>query len=524
MRNRTTLYLLLILAGSFWLRSVNLADNPSGFFRDEADKGYTTYSLLHTGKDQIGKTYPLFVRSLNVTTSALYQYLDIPFVAVLGLNEQAVRLPASLAGTVSVLAAFFLARAMWGSGMGLLAALFVALSPWSLLLSRWANQAILLTALIPLALYFFIKSLQPGPRALAHTFFSSLFFLLAFYTYAPARLFVPVFMLLLWCVSFSSSDWNGQRALWGKRLALFWFLFAIGSIPMAHHLLAQSSLSSARLASITINDGQPFWAMTKEYLNNYFLHLSPAFLFLHGDANLRHHPASLGQVHLYLFPLLLGGLWRAFRKRERLDRILLVWFFCFPLSAAYTRESIPHALRSVFAIPAIQVMAVYGLYELSDWGQRVKNKLSPQFIPALRYLWIAAVVICSLSFLTHLFFKYPAYSAMHWEYGYRDAVHWWMENRQENDRTVISGIAEYPYIFFLFYGKFPPERWIADPSIDGLTFVPLGQDISPYYRKSGQRSLYLVRPFELPGIQPAKAIVLPQGEAAWKWVILNAQD
>ena len=96
------------------IRLLSLDTNPPGFFRDEADKGYTSYLLLKTGCDGSGKRFPLFVQSLRVTTSSLYQYVDIPFVAVLGLEERAVRLPAALAGCLAVFVTFVLARRVVG--------------------------------------------------------------------------------------------------------------------------------------------------------------------------------------------------------------------------------------------------------------------------------------------------------------------------------------------------------------------------------------------------------------------------
>ena len=111
---KPSLLLICILLAGCGLRFYQLAENPSGFFRDEADKGYTSYSLWQTGNDQTGKPFPFYVRSLQVTTSSLYQYLDIPFVASLGLNEFAVRLPSCAAGFACVLITFILARLWWG--------------------------------------------------------------------------------------------------------------------------------------------------------------------------------------------------------------------------------------------------------------------------------------------------------------------------------------------------------------------------------------------------------------------------
>lgn len=513
---RITAWLLFLIALA--LRWYHLPDNPAGFFRDEADKGYTTYCLLTNGQDQTGRSWPIFVRSLNVTTTGFYQYADLPFVAALGLTEQAVRLPACLAGAFSVLAACALAARLWNPAAGAWAGLFVALSPWSLLLSRWANQSIFLTLWIPLGLFFFLRQKErpvPGP---GHAALSALFFLLALYTYAPAQLFVPVLVVLIWLVSLGREALSPAfRGSCIRSLLCFFGILALGALPMLYHILYQPVESGARFTSISIFDGQPLASVALEWLRNYFLHFSPGFLFIHGDDNLRHNTAVFGQLHWYLLPLLVAGLFRILTRRARADRVLLAWLLCFPIAAACTRESIPHALRSIFAVPVFHIIAAYGLVSLGEWKERLEKWTSRDLVKACRFLWFAALFLCPAIYLYDLYVRYPIYSAVAWEYGYRDAVGWWREHRREAEKAVVSGLAEYPYIFFLFYDAYPPEKWIQEQRIDGVEFVPTGAPIQPYVQKTEHRVLYLLRAPELPSVQPEKVIHTPGGEIIWKW-------
>lgn len=506
------LLLISLLILSLFLRTVQLDTNPAGFFRDEADKGYTSFCLIQTGQDQTGKPYPLFVRSLQVTTSALYQYVDIPFILLFGLNEFAVRLPAAIAGTLSVLAVYLIARAWWNPSAALWAGLFVCLSPWSLLLSRWANQSILLTVSIPFAVYFFSRMKNQVYPNLLHTIFSSSCFLVALYTYAPARLFVPVFAGLAWIASlvFVYQQRNSWKPFMFSAIA-FWCVFAIGSVPLAYHLMYESAESGARFSNITIMRGQPLIEITQEWLHNYFLHLSPGFLFVYGDENLRHNTAVFGQLQWYLLPLLLLGFYRSIRIRRHVDCILLVWFLCFPIAAAMTSESIPHALRSVFAVPVAQLIAAYGMMEFYDLSNTYTKMISHKLRNALMVIWVSSVILLSGIYLYDLFVRYPVYSSPHWEYGYKQAISWLQENRKPGERVVVSGIAEYPQWFFLFYDQVDPAYWIEHHSIEGITFVPTGHDITPYYEQSPEaKTYYLLRPFELQNLGSAKSILAPQ--------------
>ncbi len=503
---------------AFLLRVVNLGTNPAGFFRDEADKGYTTFTLIENGTDQTGEPWPLFVRALHVTTSAVYQYVDIPFIAAWGFNEWAVRLPAAIAGTLSVLVVYLLSRLWWGKEAALWTALFVCFSPWSLVLSRWANQSILLTLWIPLGVYFLVRE-KESPPSWPESALASFFFLLALYTYAPARLFVPVFAAAVWVglmdrKACSPANWKGFVG----SLLLFWSLFLVGMIPLAHHVFYETAESSARLSSITIFDGQPWLSALNEWIKNYFLHFSPQFLFSQGDENLRHSSAFFGQLHWYLVPLVVIGIVRCCTKWTRLDRVLLAWLVLFPIAAACTRESIPHALRSVFAIPMFQLMAGRGIHALFEERVQIENRINAERYRMIRWVYCGIIFLTAWLCVYDLHVLYPRYSAPHWEYGYREAIRWWEKNREPEGKTVVTGIAEYPYIFFLFYTQYPPQQWIEEQQVEGVTFAARGESAESAIAHTNESRLLLVRPQEMQNLVPEKVIMGPDKISYWKWV------
>ena len=94
-----------ILVLSLIVKGYGLSKSPPSVGFDEAALGYNAYSLLKTGKDEYGNFLPLSLRSFNDYKPALYSYLSIPFVAILGLNETSTRMVSVVAGTVSL---FFL--------------------------------------------------------------------------------------------------------------------------------------------------------------------------------------------------------------------------------------------------------------------------------------------------------------------------------------------------------------------------------------------------------------------------------
>ena len=59
------LLLLLVIFTSFFLRLVNLENIPNGFTPDEASFGYDAYSIIKTGRDQWGESFPLTLKSFG---------------------------------------------------------------------------------------------------------------------------------------------------------------------------------------------------------------------------------------------------------------------------------------------------------------------------------------------------------------------------------------------------------------------------------------------------------------------------
>ena len=79
----------VVLGGA--LRVADLDGTPPGFYMDEASTGYDAFAILHTGRDQHGALLPLFAQSLGDWNEASLRYVVVPFVALLGNTEVAVR-------------------------------------------------------------------------------------------------------------------------------------------------------------------------------------------------------------------------------------------------------------------------------------------------------------------------------------------------------------------------------------------------------------------------------------------------
>ena len=106
---RKKLLLLSVLVLASFLRLFCLGGYPS-LNADEAAIGYNAWSLIQTGKDEHGNSWPIHFKSFGDFKPGGYFYIVLPFVKLLGLNEWAVRLPSALMATATIYLVYLLAK------------------------------------------------------------------------------------------------------------------------------------------------------------------------------------------------------------------------------------------------------------------------------------------------------------------------------------------------------------------------------------------------------------------------------
>lgn len=439
-RHRLVLAAILILAALF--RLPLLSEVPPGFYVDEASTGYDAYSILLTGKDQYGEFMPVFARTFGAYNESLYRFLAVIPIWLFGLNEFAVRLPAAIAGILTVAALYSLAKELFDERIALLAALLLTISPWHVQFSRIGFRAILLPLFFCWGFYFFLKGVRKQPKYLL---LSSLAFSLTLYTYASARVFVPLFLLLLVFSFRHELRRTPNYSILSASLFLAAFLF-----------LTQYWLSPSGIAeSVDSLDTDPL-----ELLLAYLSYFNPVFLFFRGDPIARHSVVNFGQLHLFELATVPVGLFFTVREKQLRSRLLLAWLVLYPLPGALTDAS--HALRTIIGAPLFALISAYGLYRLAS---RFKGRRYTVFaaLATIIILWRVAL------YREWYFEKYPVYSAKAWQYGMKEAITY--STNQPYDNIFISDSFFIPHMFVLFYTQYAPE----DYQREALTSVGEGQ-------------------------------------------------
>jgi 4-amino-4-deoxy-L-arabinose transferase-like glycosyltransferase len=509
--------LVAIAAVALGLRVHHLVELPAGFFCDEAGNGYNAYSLLHSGRDETGARWPLYVWSFQTSyKNPVFLYSAMLPMALLGPTELAVRLTAALYGFGTVLAMFFLGRALMGSMVGLLAALLLAVCPWHLHFSRIGFELIALPFFFTLALTCLVRWTQ-GRRTLPQ---AMVLFGICLYTYVPAKLIVPLFL-----AGFALLYWRPLLAR-RRETALAAGLLVLTAAPVVIFDLTHRKEAGSYFSQTTLlARDEPPAALLRTFAQNYAAFFSPEFLFEDSnDKIIRHSVGGHGQLYLFFAPLLVIGVGIALLRRDRAMRLPLLWLGLYPLAPALMNE-IPSASRGIAGAPAFCLVAAIG----AGWLLRLAARLSANrrtalaLQGALALLGLAVLVPAVHAYWVLYRDDYTRYSAKEYtgfQFGHRQVVEYFRRHYDEYDFLLLTTRkSNQPDIFLRFYdGLRQPQRLDIMPPFEHRDKMAVGNAAAYAYYESGRRMLLAVLPEEVPLFADGdvrERILAPDGSAAF---------
>ena len=449
--------LLALAAGAAAIRVVGLRDLPPGLFCDEAGLGYNAYSLLHTGRDETGAVLPLYVWSFGVSyKNPVFIYSAMLPVGLFGLDEFSIRLTSALWGVLTVIGVGLLGRIAFGAAGGLIAALLLAVVPWHVHFSRIAFELITFPAVFVFAFTALAAGVRGRPRWLL---VAGPLFALCFYTYGPAKLFVPLFLLLALVVY--------ARRLWAVRgtVVMAGVLTLLTAMPVAVFDYVHRDRSNQYFSrTTTLNAAQTVQENAARVLDQYQRFFSRSFLFENGDPLTRHAVRGFGELYWTFLPLLgLGVLWCLWPGRPE-GKLFLWWMVLYPVAPALMNEA-PSASRGFIGVAGFVMVAAAGATLVLDVLRRL---LRWPVVAGVAQAAAAAGLIVALGIEARRYWEtyttvYPAQAADDFQYGYREAINFMEERRGQYDLLLLTANrVNMPQIFAAFYNA---EREGGIPSV-----------------------------------------------------------
>lgn len=462
---------IIILASL--LRFVDLNHLPISLFGDEVDIGYQAYSILETGKDYLGNSFPVYFQSLTEWRMPALVYASVPMVYLFGLTPFAIRILPALFGVINIIQIFLFARLLFqenkisGNLIGLLSAFVLAITPWHIHFSRAGFDVTFQIFVILLGLSLLIRS--AGKNIL---FFVSLSILaLSVYVYPTSVIFTPLITLALIIIYRILPDFS-------KKIQILILLIPLLLVISPFIINYLSGVSSNRFSGINIFSDQkiidrvittrtepwvsgnpvekyfhnkPF-AFASAFISNYLKSFSTQFLFLTGDPNYRHSISNYGQLLWVTAPFLFIGLATLINslKKPR-NQFILLWLLLSPITAATTVDGGTHATRLFVMLAPLVIITALGV-------EIVINKFPPKVGVAVLSLFLG-LFLFNLSDYWHNYTSHYRYSsASIWHYGYSDIFHQ-LSKIDTNGSVYINNTVEPSLVHFAFHTKFPPDQF-----------------------------------------------------------------
>ncbi len=392
----------LILFFAAALRLLKLGQLPPGLYLDEVLYGLDAYSIFKTGRDIYGHFLPLAFQSSGYYPP-LFTYLLAPLFLIFPLTTWVVRFPAALSGILTIVFTYLLIEELkiknslkignWKLKISEIAALFLAISPWHIHLSRVAFLGSFGIVFLVLGTYLFLRN---------HTLISLIIFALSTHIHYGYKLLAPALFIVLLLLHRKRINWVGYA------IVAVTLTSHVISIHYYNALFRVSELSLARLPQITF-----------EYLQAF----SPQFLFISGDHNPLLNPWGRGQLPLIFIPLLILGFYQLRHLKVSSRLFILSWLLLSPLPSAFAGQG-AHAVRNSPMIIPLMIIAALGLRR----------------IPILTIF----IIINSLLFLHFYTQDYASLSARLWGQPERQLV-------RQLDPTIPAIIPDKFYVNLAYY-------------------------------------------------------------------------
>lgn len=511
-KRRTWLYLLLVAAAAFFIRLYGISENPPALYGDELTLALDSYSLLKTGEDQTGKFLPLTF-SMRDKTPAVYTYFSVPFISLFGPSALGVRFLSIISGVGIVALMFLLARRLFSSRVGLIAAALTAISPWDIAISRGGFESHLALLFALLTITSFIYALKKP-----HLFIvSALGFGLCLNTYQPYRLVLPLVMLMLTIFNFGVVKLSFKSSLWPKISAILIIISLIITFSQTVfassesrflnlNFLSDPKLREEIIAKVNLQQSKDtlprdisgiFHNKLVEYLfvfeRNYLANFSLDFLVVQGDKNPRHNMANSGAIYFFDIVWLLLGLIFIWTKFRKVFYLIFVWLLIAPLPGALISD--PHFLRNSFMISPLILLISAGVY---------------YFLTSLPYKYFGVFIIILVFFVQFaamsekLYFLSPALYKDFWSYNAKKASMLALSEKDRYDYILLSNRIDNMEFAFPVYADVDPrlviEENVKPTHLGGINFKKFGNvyigsiptdDIKKFVRSLQGRILYI---------------------------------
>lgn len=452
-----------ILFVASFLRFWQLGIVPVGVTHDELGYIYNSYSIAKTGRNVFGEFLP-FLTWLNQAGWPFLPvpiYFSVPFFWLFGLSATVGRLPSALLGVMDVLLLYILVKQIFNkTGLALLAAFFLAISPWHMHFSRSAYDPNFALFFYLLGITVFIYEVKRKKLPL----FSSLSFLIAIFTYRAINVvFLPLVIILAW---YGITVLRAKR----KQVVIFFLgvFFVIVSLLFVvatngnRYIADASIVDEAKMQEeidTQIRDAQGPLFLRRLFLNkpmyivnklreNYVKAYSPEFLFLFTEPSKIYSIWSRGRIYFLDLPFIILGIAYLYKinKSAASFTVLLVLIGGLPGMLG----GFPYSARNFFLSAVFPILSAAGVLYLLKKIATKQLRIITIVVLATSYMYVFG------GYLFDYYGRYALYGGEAWAKSLRDISLIIVQNKQKYNKIIVGTTSFGDLMQYAFYARVSP--------------------------------------------------------------------
>jgi len=445
---------------------------------DEASFAYNAFSISETGRDEYGSFMPSRFLAFGENKLPVTIYSIVPFVALFGLNDIAVRLPFILIGILSPLLFYILSKKLFGNtNIALIASFLASISPWIQILSRHIHEDTIMLV-ITIGILIFLARLYDQFK-MQTVLFLALITGIGLFTYHIGK-FLALFVLG-WVIFLGI-----RNKVSIKKISTYVLILII---PMLLFLITELIHPSTRVGNLLFTSNPGFTLQIEELrkehdsraihnkltqsisviTNQYLSYFSPEFLVTEGDLNRRFGEKGISPITPVEYLFVGIGLYFLFKRKEKYRFLILSLLLTAPLTATLSWQT-QSLTRSYLMIIPLILIASYGLFHSIT---AVKHKYR------LFYFLLLICVLSYFSFLTwdYYFNHYTKHldATTAWQCGYKEMSEIVQREYNDYEQIVISKKLGQPYIFMLYNLNYSPKKYQSQAQLSDLDEYGFGQ-------------------------------------------------
>jgi 4-amino-4-deoxy-L-arabinose transferase-like glycosyltransferase len=453
-KNKTSFFFVTIfLFIGVFFRVFFISEIPSGLNQDEASIGYEAFSIMTTGQDRAGNSYPIHLKSWGSGQNALYAYFSIPFIHFFGLNSLSIRLVNCIFSCISLLIFYLLFKLTTDKKTATIALVLIAICPWSIMAGRWALKSNIFPILFLLAVYFLIKGFKVSSQ---NYYFSFSLFALSLYSYGTSYLIVPLFFIFI--IPYLIKN----KLISPSRVMLNLFVFITIAAPIVIFVLINHlDLNEFRIGEITIPklesnrttvvfnlfSDNPIISLIKNFVRLIYI------IILQTDNTTYNSIPSSGTIYHLSLPFFLIGIFNVVIRKPFANNpshfIFFAWFICSLILGISSHVNI-NRINIIFF--PILYFTVFGIVEFRNF---LKPKLKKYFYPTL----ITIYFMLFFSFVCNYFFVFNKEVKNNFAFGLEEALDYAEKKISKKPLYISSRTVNMPYIYISFYTSMDANKF-----------------------------------------------------------------